>query len=64
MRPFVEMNQALVDEGKRIMIPDSQAEIDARNEMFRTLAAEAGGKVARKDGSRDIHSALTLPDYS
>ncbi|MDB5566877.1 MAG: monooxygenase FAD-binding [Tardiphaga sp.] len=24
VRPFVEMNQALVDEGKRIMIPDSQ----------------------------------------
>jgi 2-polyprenyl-6-methoxyphenol hydroxylase-like FAD-dependent oxidoreductase len=63
VRPFVEMNQALVDEGKRIMIPDSQAEIDARNEMLRTMAAEAGGEVARKDGSREIHSALTLPDY-
>ncbi len=63
VRPFVEMNQALVDEGKRIMIPDSQAEIDARNEMLRTMAAEAGGKVARKDGSREIHGALTLPDY-
>jgi 2-polyprenyl-6-methoxyphenol hydroxylase-like FAD-dependent oxidoreductase len=64
VRPFVEMNQALVDKGKRIMIPDTQEEIDARNEMFRKLAAEGGGKVLQKENSRQIHSALTLPDYS
>jgi 2-polyprenyl-6-methoxyphenol hydroxylase-like FAD-dependent oxidoreductase len=64
VRPFVEMNQALVDEGKRIMIPDTQEEIDARNEMFRTMAADARGKVLKKDSSRQIHSALTLPEYS
>jgi 2-polyprenyl-6-methoxyphenol hydroxylase-like FAD-dependent oxidoreductase len=64
VRPFVEMNQALVDDGKRIMIPDTQEEIDARNEMFRKMAAEAGGKVLAKDSSRQIHSALTLPDYT
>jgi 2-polyprenyl-6-methoxyphenol hydroxylase-like FAD-dependent oxidoreductase len=63
VRPFVEMNQALVEEGKRIMIPDTQEEIDARNEMFRKMAAEASGKVLQKDSSRQIHSALTLPDY-
>ena len=64
VRPFVEMNQALVDEGKRTMIPNTQEEIDARNEMFRKMAAEAGGEVLRKDSSRQVHSALTLPDYS
>jgi 2-polyprenyl-6-methoxyphenol hydroxylase-like FAD-dependent oxidoreductase len=64
VRPFVELNQALVEEGKRIMIPDTQAEIDARNEMFRKMAAETGGKVLERDSSRQIHSALTLPDYS
>jgi 2-polyprenyl-6-methoxyphenol hydroxylase-like FAD-dependent oxidoreductase len=63
VRPFVEVNQALVEEGKRIMIPDTQEEIDARNEMFRKMAAEASGKVLQKDSSRQIHSALTLPDY-
>jgi 2-polyprenyl-6-methoxyphenol hydroxylase-like FAD-dependent oxidoreductase len=64
VRPFVEMNQALVDEGKRTMIPNTQEEINARNEMFRKMAAEAGGEVLRKDSSRQVHSALTLPDYS
>lgn len=63
VRPFVEMNQALVDEGKNTMIPNTQEEIDARNEMFRRMAAEAGGKVLAKDSSRRIHNALTLPDY-
>jgi 2-polyprenyl-6-methoxyphenol hydroxylase-like FAD-dependent oxidoreductase len=63
VRPFVEMNQALVDEGKRTMIPNTQEEIDARNEMFRKMAAEARGKVLQKDSARQIHSALTLPDY-
>ncbi|WP_082081203.1 FAD-dependent monooxygenase [Bradyrhizobium sp. LTSP857] len=63
VRPFVEMNQALVDEGKRIMIPDTQEEIDVRNEMLRKMAAE-GSKVLEKDSSRQIHSALTLPDYA
>jgi 2-polyprenyl-6-methoxyphenol hydroxylase-like FAD-dependent oxidoreductase len=64
VRPFVEMNQALVDEGKRTMIPNTQEEIDARNEMFQKMAAEAGGKVLQKGSARQIHSALTLPDYS
>jgi 2-polyprenyl-6-methoxyphenol hydroxylase-like FAD-dependent oxidoreductase len=64
VRPFVEMNQALVDEGKRTMFPNTQEEIDARNEMFRKMAAEAGGKVLQRDSARQIHSALTLPDYS
>jgi 2-polyprenyl-6-methoxyphenol hydroxylase-like FAD-dependent oxidoreductase len=63
VRPFVEMNQALVDEGKRTMIPNTQEEIDARNEMFRRMAAEAGGKILQRDSARRTHNALTLPDY-
>lgn len=63
-RPFVEMNQALVEEGRYIMIPNTQEELEARNEMFRRMAEEPVGKAFRKDGSRQVHSALTLPDYS
>jgi 2-polyprenyl-6-methoxyphenol hydroxylase-like FAD-dependent oxidoreductase len=62
-RPFVEMNQALVDEGKKIMIPDTQEDIDARNEAIRKMAAEAGSTGLRKDSSRQAHGALALPDY-
>ncbi|ACK49361.1 monooxygenase FAD-binding [Methylocella silvestris BL2] len=63
-RPFVEMNQALVEEGKHIMIPDTQEELDARNAMFRRMAETPVGNVVRKADSRQIHSALALPDYS
>jgi 2-polyprenyl-6-methoxyphenol hydroxylase-like FAD-dependent oxidoreductase len=63
-RPFVEMNQALVEEGKHVMIPDSQEELEARNEMLRKMAEESVGKVLRQDDSRkQVHSALTLPSY-
>jgi 2-polyprenyl-6-methoxyphenol hydroxylase-like FAD-dependent oxidoreductase len=63
VRPFVEMNQALVDKGKRTMVPDTKEEIDARNEMFRKMASEAEDKILQEDSSRQIHSALTLPNY-
>jgi 2-polyprenyl-6-methoxyphenol hydroxylase-like FAD-dependent oxidoreductase len=62
-RPFVEMNQALVKEGRSIMIPDTQEELEARNEMLRKIAKEPVGKVFRDDDSRQVHSALILPDY-
>jgi 2-polyprenyl-6-methoxyphenol hydroxylase-like FAD-dependent oxidoreductase len=69
MRPFAEMNQALVETGKSIMIPDTQQELEARNEMLRKMAEQPIGKTFRKDDSRQahrqqVHSALTLPDYS
>jgi 2-polyprenyl-6-methoxyphenol hydroxylase-like FAD-dependent oxidoreductase len=63
-RPFVEMNQALVKQGKQIMIPDTQEEIEARNEMLRKMAEESVGKVSGRDDARQVHSALTLPNYS
>jgi 2-polyprenyl-6-methoxyphenol hydroxylase-like FAD-dependent oxidoreductase len=63
-RPFVEMNQALVKQGKHIMIPDTQEEIEARNEMLRKIAEESVGKVSGRDDARQVHSALTLPNYS
>jgi 2-polyprenyl-6-methoxyphenol hydroxylase-like FAD-dependent oxidoreductase len=69
MRPFAEMNQALVETGKSMMIPDTQQELEARNEMLREMAEQPIGKIVRKDDSRQVHrqqvhSALTLPDYS
>jgi hypothetical protein len=60
----IKMDQALVDEGKRTMIPNSQEEIDTRNAMFRKMVAEARGKVLPRESARQIDSALTLPDYS
>jgi 2-polyprenyl-6-methoxyphenol hydroxylase-like FAD-dependent oxidoreductase len=69
MRPFAEMNQALVETGKHIMIPDTQQELEARNEMLRKMAEKPVNEIFRQDDSRQVHrqqvhSALTLPDYS
>ncbi len=63
-RPFVEMNQALVEEGKHILIPNTQEDLDARNAMLREMADEPVREAVRKEGSRQVHSALSLPDYS
>jgi 2-polyprenyl-6-methoxyphenol hydroxylase-like FAD-dependent oxidoreductase len=63
-RPFVEMNQALVDTGTSIMRPDTPEELQARDEMIRKMATEPAAKVFPEDESRRIHSALTLPSYS
>jgi 2-polyprenyl-6-methoxyphenol hydroxylase-like FAD-dependent oxidoreductase len=63
-RPFVEMNQALVKAGQSVLTPNTQEELEARNEMLRKMTAEPAGTVSRADESRQIHSALTLPDYS
>jgi 2-polyprenyl-6-methoxyphenol hydroxylase-like FAD-dependent oxidoreductase len=68
MRPFAEMNQALVETGKSIMIPDTQQELEARNKMLRKMAEQPIGKIQKDDSRqfhrRKVHSALTLPDYS
>jgi 2-polyprenyl-6-methoxyphenol hydroxylase-like FAD-dependent oxidoreductase len=64
VRPFVEMNQALVEEGQHIMIPNTQEDLDARNAMLREMADEPVREAVRKEGSRHVHSALSLPDYS
>jgi 2-polyprenyl-6-methoxyphenol hydroxylase-like FAD-dependent oxidoreductase len=63
-RPFVEMNQALVETGTTIMRPDTPEELQARNDLIRKMAAEPAAKVFPDDESRRTHSALKLPDYS
>jgi 2-polyprenyl-6-methoxyphenol hydroxylase-like FAD-dependent oxidoreductase len=63
-RPFVEMNQALVDTGTSIMRPNTPEELQARNDLIRKMAAEPAAKVFPEDDSRRIHSALSLPSYS
>ena len=62
-RPFVEMNQALVETGTSILRPDTAEELEARNDLIRKMAAEPAAKVFPEDDSRRIHSALELPNY-
>jgi 2-polyprenyl-6-methoxyphenol hydroxylase-like FAD-dependent oxidoreductase len=62
-RPFMEANQGLAtrDTGS-LLLPRTQAAIDARNELLAKLAA--GGKVGeRADTAREVHNALQLPAY-
>jgi 2-polyprenyl-6-methoxyphenol hydroxylase-like FAD-dependent oxidoreductase len=63
-RPFVEMNQALVETGTSIMRPNTPDELETRNNLIRKMAAEPAAKVFPEDDSRRIHSALKLPNYS
>ncbi|GLY84491.1 FAD-dependent monooxygenase [Actinoallomurus iriomotensis] len=58
VRPFVEMNQALVGRGDATMFPGSTEALEQRNEALRgltSLPAETG---------RPEYSALTLPDFA
>ena len=63
VRPFVEANQALATrEGGSFFLPRTQEQVDARNRM---LAAFQDGDAAQalNSHSREVHSALRLPDY-
>jgi 2-polyprenyl-6-methoxyphenol hydroxylase-like FAD-dependent oxidoreductase len=64
VRPFVEANQALaIKEGGSFFLPRTQQEVDARNRMLASLAS--GGATEMPGGnSREVHSALRLPDYA
>ena len=42
LRPYVDQCQAFAHEGAPIMVPATQAALDARNAMFREAAAKAG----------------------
>ncbi|MGC4941198.1 FAD-dependent monooxygenase [Kribbella sp. DT2] len=68
IRDFVEQNQALVDVGRRVVAPNTQELLDARDETLR--AAGQSGERTGSDGtalsaehSRSVHSGLVLPDY-
>ncbi|WP_082594419.1 FAD-dependent monooxygenase [Sphingomonas sp. Root710] len=64
-RPFVELNQSLVKVGEKFLRPDTQEELDMRNEALREMAnQEVNEEVNPVEAeSREAHSALTLPDY-
>jgi 2-polyprenyl-6-methoxyphenol hydroxylase-like FAD-dependent oxidoreductase len=62
-RPFMEANQGLAtrDTGS-LLLPRTQAAIDARNALLARL--DAGATVGDSaDTAREVHNALQLPDY-
>lgn len=63
-RPFVEANQALAIQGNGFMIlPRTVQELAARNQILAALAAgESIGE--RNNRAREVHSLLSLPDYT
>ena len=64
IRPFVEANQALAIEGNGfILLPRTPQEVEARNRVLAVLAAGKGGGV-RSDHTQQVHSMLSLPDYT
>ena len=65
-RPFVELNQSLVKVGQEFLRPDTQEELDARNEALREMAKQERNEEvnAVEAESREAHVALTLPDYA
>ncbi|MET2831597.1 FAD-dependent monooxygenase [Mesorhizobium shangrilense] len=60
LRPFVEMNQATVDQGKVGMIPSTPEQLEQRKA---SLLALVGASAMQKGTERAVHSALDLSDY-
>ncbi|SFS74670.1 FAD-dependent monooxygenase [Saccharopolyspora flava] len=56
-REFVELNQALVDEGDAVMFPATAEALETRNAELRSLPGEL------PETGRFEHSALTLPEW-
>jgi 2-polyprenyl-6-methoxyphenol hydroxylase-like FAD-dependent oxidoreductase len=59
LRPFVEMNQATVSEGKASMIPATPEQLEQRTASLRAVSAIP----ASEDTARAVHSALDLSEY-
>ena len=59
MRPFVEMNQATVTEGKASMIPVTSEQLEQRIVSLRAFSSTP----ANADTARAVHSALDLSEY-
>ncbi|MFJ4828859.1 FAD-dependent monooxygenase [Streptomyces sp. NPDC088747] len=57
LRAFVEKNQALAVTGGNVVVPRTQAILDARNEALRDPAALTGAE------GRAANTGLVLPDY-
>lgn len=60
LRPFVEMNQASVDQGKARMIPATPEQLTARKAA---LLALVGSTAAQAGTERPAHSAFDLSGY-
>jgi 2-polyprenyl-6-methoxyphenol hydroxylase-like FAD-dependent oxidoreductase len=63
-RPFVEANQALAINGNGfLLLPRTHQEVEARNKVLASIA-KGEGIGARNDHAREVHSMLSLPDYT
>ncbi len=64
VRPFVEANQALaLKEKGDLLLPRTQAQLDARNRMLAAIRLDQPGDANASDDARAVHNALTLPGY-
>jgi 2-polyprenyl-6-methoxyphenol hydroxylase-like FAD-dependent oxidoreductase len=57
MRPFVEMNRALIEPGIAFLHPRTQAEINSRNEEFNKPMMSVG------EVGQEAHVSIQLPDH-
>ncbi|MFJ8863754.1 FAD-dependent monooxygenase [Streptomyces sp. NPDC102451] len=62
-RPFAELNQALADEGKRILAPSARTQFWFHNQTLRLLPLLARTGIAGRKG-RTANSALDLPQFT
>jgi 2-polyprenyl-6-methoxyphenol hydroxylase-like FAD-dependent oxidoreductase len=68
LRPFVELNQARIGEGRATLIPVTQEQLEERNRSFRAMTSidmtSIDTSVDQPPApTADIHSALALEDY-
>ncbi|MEW6345911.1 MAG: FAD-dependent monooxygenase [Pseudomonadota bacterium] len=63
-RPFMEANQGLATrKGGTLLMPRTQEEVDARNAALAAMQRSGEGP-SYGDHARQVHNALTLPDYT
>jgi 2-polyprenyl-6-methoxyphenol hydroxylase-like FAD-dependent oxidoreductase len=63
-KPLVEANQALAIEGNGyLLLPRTPQEVEARNQILASLAAGERDGMGN-DHAREVHSMLSLPDYT
>lgn len=61
-RPFVEANQDLALQGGSSLLPRTQEELDARNQLLALLASGDAPKMGDSN-AQEVHNSLRLPDY-
>ena len=68
LRPFVELTQAKVGEGRAMLIPVTQEQLDERNRSFAAMSSNDTASIDTTAdqppaSTADIQSALSLDDY-